>query len=65
MAEGGGAEVIFQVRSVLPDVRVLVMSGYADDEAMRRGIAEGKYPFLQKPFTSDQLAVAVDRALVG
>ncbi len=63
MPAGGGAEVIRRVLTVSPSTRVLVMSGYADDETVRRGIAQGEYPFIAKPFTSGELAEAVDRAL--
>lgn len=63
MEGGGGAEVIRLVREVAPGVRVLVMSGYADNEAVRRGIEQGQFPFIAKPFTSDALTAAVDKAL--
>jgi signal transduction histidine kinase len=63
MEGGGGAEVIRSVQHIIPDVRVLVMSGYADDETLRRGIEQGQFPFIAKPFTSDALASAVDKAL--
>ncbi len=63
MAEGGGAEVVRSFRAAYPDVRVLVMSGYNDDEALRRGISLGEYPFIAKPFTADELIHAVASAI--
>ena len=39
------------------------MSGYAADEAVRRGVAAGAHNFLQKPFTPAVLATRV-RALL-
>jgi CheY-like chemotaxis protein len=63
MAGGGGAEAIRRVKAESPMTRVLVMSGYADDEAVRRGISLGEYPFLPKPFTADELTAAVDAVL--
>ena len=65
LASGGGAKVIEVVKARFPDVRVLVMSGYNDDETLRRGIARGAFPFIEKPFTADTLGRAVDRALLG
>jgi signal transduction histidine kinase/CheY-like chemotaxis protein len=62
---GGGAKVIEVVRAKFPDVRVLVMSGYNDDETLRRGIARGAFPFIEKPFTAETLGLAVDDALAG
>ena len=45
------------------DLRVLYMSGYADDAIVRHsGLAEGT-PFLQKPFTSQALARRVRETL--
>ncbi len=38
------------------DVRVLYMSGYADDAIVRHGVLVEGTPFLQKPFTSLTLA---------
>jgi PAS domain S-box-containing protein len=46
-----------------PGLPVLYMSGYTDDEIFRRGLGGAGSAFLEKPFTSDQLALAVRRAL--
>ena len=62
---GGGARVIAVVREKFPEARVLVMSGYNDDETLRRGIARGTFPFIAKPFTAEALGHAVDDALAG
>jgi signal transduction histidine kinase/CheY-like chemotaxis protein len=64
MPGGGGAEVIRAVRAKFPDIAVLVMSGYNDDESLRLGIERGTFPFIAKPFTADALAHAVEEALV-
>jgi PAS domain S-box-containing protein len=45
-----------------PHLRVLFMSGYTDDEIIRRGIGSGAR-LLEKPFSADQLANAVREAL--
>jgi signal transduction histidine kinase/ActR/RegA family two-component response regulator len=63
MGGGGGAHVIREVIRICPSIKILVMSGYADDETLRRGIAKGEYPFISKPFVADALAQAVDQAL--
>jgi two-component system, cell cycle sensor histidine kinase and response regulator CckA len=44
-------------------VPVLLMSGYTDDEVVRRGASEPELSFLQKPFTARELAAAVRRVL--
>ncbi|MBA2719928.1 MAG: response regulator [Chloroflexi bacterium] len=45
-----------------PEARVLYMSGYPDDFVLQAGLA-GHIPFLQKPFTPDGLAAALQDAL--
>ncbi len=46
-----------------PDMRILYMSGYTDDDVLRYGIKQGKVPFLQKPFSPDDLVAKVDQIL--
>ena len=46
------AEKLSQYR---PDLRVLLMSGYTDDEIVRRGLLEPGVAYLQKPFTPQTL----------
>jgi hypothetical protein len=45
------------------------MSGYTDDEMVRRGLIEPKQPFISKPFTPEVLAarirVLLDQAGIG
>jgi two-component system cell cycle sensor histidine kinase/response regulator CckA len=48
-----------------PAMRVLYMSGYADDEILRRGLTQSGAAFLEKPFTPESLAAAVRRVLDG
>jgi CheY-like chemotaxis protein len=46
-----------------PSLKLLFMSGYTDDDVMRRGIIERRTSFLQKPFTPDQLAGKIREVL--
>ncbi len=63
MPEMNGAELVAEIVSVRPDIRVLFMSGYTDDEVMRRGVIDGQTEFLQKPFTPHLLAQKVRAVL--
>ena len=63
MPGGGDTAVSERMRALHPTLRVLVRSGYNDDETLRRGIAQGTFPLLLKPFTIDALARAVESAL--
>jgi signal transduction histidine kinase len=44
-------------------LRVLLCSGYLQEELLRRGVEAGRYAFLPKPFSSKELVTAV-RSLV-
>jgi len=44
-----------------PEVRVVYMSGYADDEVLRQDL--GHVAFIQKPFTAERLAAKLVEAI--
>jgi CheY-like chemotaxis protein len=48
-----------------PELRVLFMSGYTDDDILRRGLALPGATFLEKPFAAEALLEAVRAALAG
>jgi two-component system cell cycle sensor histidine kinase/response regulator CckA len=63
MPEMGGQELVEQITRMLPDVRVLYMSGYTEADKLQPGIRDSQYPFLQKPFAADSLILMVRDAL--
>jgi signal transduction histidine kinase len=63
MPEMSGSQLVAKVLKARPGIRVLFMSGYTDDEVMRRGVIDGQTAFLQKPFTPDMLAHKVRAVL--
>ena len=46
-----------------PELRVLYMSGYTDDDVVRRGLLRPESPFLQKPFMPADLSRKVREVL--
>jgi PAS domain S-box-containing protein len=60
-----GAETAVALQSRRPDVPILVMSGIADDDALRRFGQVRIAGFVPKPFAPDQLAQAVAVARHG
>ncbi len=46
-----------------PGLGVILMSGYTEDEVVRRGIAKGSVRFLQKPFDMATLAREIRAAM--
>jgi PAS domain S-box-containing protein len=51
----GGPELASRLEPLHPELRVLHISGYADDAILRHGVREGTTAFLQKPFTAEAL----------
>lgn len=58
-----GVEVATRLRQEHAPVRILYMSGYSEHTALRDGETCAGGPFLQKPFSADELASAVRGAL--
>ncbi len=56
-------EVIEAFERAHPDAPVLIVSGYIEEELTRRGIEQGRYRLLRKPFTLDELVTTVDELL--
>ena len=63
MPEMGGAELVRRLREVLPSLKVLFISGYMDDQALRGSVSASEVELLQKPFTASELTEAVRRVL--
>ena len=63
MPEMGGRDLAARLREQRPDLPILFMSGYSDDDATRRGFSDLRIAFLSKPFTSESLVSAVRDAL--
>jgi two-component system cell cycle sensor histidine kinase/response regulator CckA len=58
-----GREFVEALHNHVPGVRVLYMSGYTDDDIIRRGLLDSSVAFLQKPFTAKSLARRVRNIL--
>jgi DNA-binding response OmpR family regulator len=50
-------------RARFPDLRILFMTGYTDDENVRVGVAAGEIDLIEKPFTIPALAAKVREVL--
>ena len=60
-----GEECLRRLRSIKPDVPVVLSSGFSEAEAARRFQSAGIATFLQKPYTVQHLAELVNSALSG
>ena len=65
MPEMGGGELVERLTDLRPDLKVLYISGYTNDEVLRRGIQGARTSFLHKPFTTEGLMQRVREAIEG
>ncbi|GAB4334853.1 MAG: hypothetical protein Kow0089_04270 [Desulfobulbaceae bacterium] len=58
-----GRELAERLQQILPDMKVLYMSGYTDNAIVHHGVLDKGIPFIQKPFSTHDLAAKVRRVL--
>jgi PAS domain S-box-containing protein len=59
----GGRELVERASRAYPAVRIVCMSGYTEDPALRLGQLGGEHAFVSKPFTVAELTAAIRRVL--
>jgi PAS domain S-box-containing protein len=63
MPEMGGKELHERLLKIVPDLRVLYMSGYTENAIAHHGVLDAGTNFIQKPFRPQELAIEVRRVL--
>jgi two-component system, NtrC family, nitrogen regulation response regulator NtrX len=65
MQGGGidGLELLDIIRTIDPDLPVVMISGHGNIETAVSALQRGAYDFIEKPFKSDRLVVVIQRAL--
>lgn len=58
-----GRDLAERARQIQPGLKVLYASGYTDNAIVHQGVLDPDTPFLQKPFTIDDLAVKIPQLL--
>jgi DNA-binding NtrC family response regulator len=58
-----GLELLRRAHGIDPDLPVIVITAFASIESAVGAVKHGAFDYLPKPFSADQLRVAVDRAL--
>ncbi len=59
----GGDEVLPEFRKLRPEMKVIVSSGYSEDEALRLFQGQEVSGFIQKPYTSSRLVEKIKRTI--
>jgi CheY-like chemotaxis protein len=62
MPQMNGREMALLIQEALPALRVIFMSGYAEQALMEEGQLGGNFEYLQKPFTVGTLLRKLDEA---
>jgi DNA-binding NtrC family response regulator len=58
MPDMNGMDVLAEIKASWPDVKVIIVTGYASVDNAVQSIQEGAVDFLPKPFTSSELVAA-------
>jgi two-component system nitrogen regulation response regulator NtrX len=58
-----GVQILDRVKALYPDIPVIMFSGHGTIETAVAAIKKGAYDFIEKPFKSDRLLLAIQRAL--
>jgi DNA-binding NtrC family response regulator len=59
-----GEDTFYELRKVNPHVRILLSSGYSQDEVATRFAGQSEVSFIQKPYDAQQLVREVKRQLM-
>ena len=58
-----GLEVLARVRARDPDIAVLVITAFGSEESAAEALRRGAVDFITKPFSKEQILLALDKAL--
>jgi len=54
-----GTQIFEQVKAIDPQVAVIMMTGYSEEEVVRRAISQGVYTCIYKPFNVEKILTLV------
>ncbi len=63
MPQMSGKDLMDEIHRQLPQIKVMLMSGYTDDALAHRGVLDESLSFLEKPFSPAKLAQKVREVL--
>ena len=54
-----GAQIFEQVKTIDPEAAVIMMTGYSEEELVRRAISQGAYTCIYKPFDVEKILTVI------
>ena len=63
LPDGTGIELVEKLRSINPNIHVLLSSGYTDQKSQWQDIQNRKYPFIHKPYKISDLLKTIKEAM--
>lgn len=58
-----GAEIFREVKTIKPDLPVVIITGYPNSDMMNRALAHGPFGIIKKPFNNADIIAAVESFL--
>jgi two-component system, cell cycle sensor histidine kinase and response regulator CckA len=65
LPDADGERLFDELRTVQPDLKIILCSGYAVDQPVKKLMAAGACGFLQKPFSTKKLAARLKEVIEG
>ncbi|OGR34274.1 MAG: sigma-54-dependent Fis family transcriptional regulator [Desulfovibrionales bacterium GWA2_65_9] len=62
LPDGSGLELLEQFRDALPDVEVIMITGYFEVQTAVEAMKTGAYDYITKPFSLDKLNLVIEKA---
>ena len=63
MPEVGGMEALDKIKSINPEIPVVMMTAYSSNETASKALEKGAYGYLTKPFDFENLRQTIKRAV--
>ena len=63
MSDGNGLDVLQRIKAKRPDLRVVIVTGFASIDTAVEAIQKGASDYMAKPFTPDELYTVTNRVL--
>ncbi len=63
MPEMDGAELFRRIKTIKPDLPVIIITGYPDSDIMTQALAHGPFGVMSKPFSESDIVMAINNFL--